>query len=151
MTRLIVFALVIVTLYLLWRLLLKNRIQGQSSHQRYDTPILPGAAAQPRTLEHQVEREVMDEEDQRRFDDVAQLLFEKAITRKNRTQAEQIQCEFLNKMPAPTQSQIGEFDQGEWSIFWNYKQQSLEYYVSRYGVFYTHVDRHGVEHKTEFK
>ncbi|MDM1759347.1 hypothetical protein [Acinetobacter sp. 251-1] len=54
-------------------------------------------------------------------------------------------------MPAKTNSQIGEFDLGEWCIYWNYRQQSLEYYVGKYGIFYTHVDRFGIEHRNEMK
>ena len=75
----------------------------------------------------------------------------KAIKVKDINQAGRIQQEFLNKMPMNTQSQSGSFDFGEWSIFWSYHDQSLEYYVGRYGVFYAHVDRDGVEHKAEFK
>lgn len=91
------------------------------------------------------------EQDQRLFDEVAQLFFDKATQVKDIQQAEKIQQEFLNKMPMNTQSQTGSFDFGEWSIFWSYHDQSLEYYVGRYGVFYAHVDREGVEHKAEFK
>ncbi|TCM65796.1 hypothetical protein EC844_11433 [Acinetobacter calcoaceticus] len=81
------------------------------------------------------------------FDQVAQLFFERKILTTDRESAEHIQQLFLNKMPAQCMSQVGEFELGEWSIFWTYKQQSLEYYVAGYGVFYTHVDRFGVEHK----
>lgn len=100
-------------------------------------------------------KEVLDvivtDEDQRLFDDAAQLFFSQAIQNKDFNQSEQIQKDILSKMPMNTQSQIGSFDFGEWSIFWNYHDQSLEYYVGRYGVFYAHVDREGKEHKAEFK
>jgi AcrR family transcriptional regulator len=43
--------------------------------------------------------------------------------------------------------QIRKMDLNEWSIFWSFYDQSLEYYVSRYGMFYTHIDRSGREHK----
>ena len=84
---------------------------------------------------------------QLRFDQVAKLLFENRMSQANFEDATQIQQQFLGKMPAQCHSQIEEFDLGEWSIFWNYKQQSLEYYVGRYGIFYTHVDRFGAEHQ----
>ena len=84
---------------------------------------------------------------QLRFDQVAKLLFENKICQANLEDAAQIQQQFLGKMPAQCHSQITQFDLGEWSVFWNYQQQSLEYYVGRYGVFYTHVDRFGAEHQ----
>lgn len=85
------------------------------------------------------------------FDQVAGLLFEQKLEVVSRTFAEQIQQRFLNKMPSKCLSQVGDFDLGEWSIYWSYQQQSLEYYVGRYGIFYTHVDRFGREHKREKK
>ncbi|KAF1025763.1 MAG: hypothetical protein GAK29_01733 [Acinetobacter bereziniae] len=91
------------------------------------------------------------DEDQRLFDATAQLFFQQALQTKDFSQAGHIQHEVLSKMPMNTQSQVGAFDFGEWSIFWNYHDQSLEYYVGRYGVFYAHVDHQGVEHKAEFK
>ena len=91
------------------------------------------------------------EQDIKLFDDVAQLMFEKEIKNQELQFADQIQYEFLNKMPTQARSQIHQFDLGEWSIFWTYDAQSLEYYASKYGVFYTHVDRNGVEHKMELK
>lgn len=91
------------------------------------------------------------DEDQRLFDAAAQLFFEQALQTKDFSQAGHVQHDVLSKMPMNTQSQIGSFDFGEWSIFWSYHEQSLEYYVGRYGVFYAHVDHQGVEHKAEFK
>ena len=85
------------------------------------------------------------------FDQVAGLLFEQKPDVVSRSFAEQIQQRFLNKMPAKCLSQVGDFDLGEWSIYWSYQQQSLEYYVGRYGIFYTHIDRFGREHKREKK
>lgn len=89
--------------------------------------------------------------DQLLFDQVAALLFEQRIHVVSRALAEQTQQRFLNKMPAKCLSQVGDYDLGEWSIYWSYQQQSLEYYVGRYGIFYTHVDRFGCEHKQEKK
>lgn len=96
-------------------------------------------------------KEIVSEEDIQLFDNVAKLMFEKAIKNKELGFANQIQYEFLNKMPTQARSQINKFDLEEWSIYWTYKTQSLEYYASKYGIFYTHVDGNGVEHKLEFK
>lgn len=100
--------------------------------------------------QHALAKPVTDE-DQRLFDAAAQLFFEQALQTKDFSQAGHIQHDVLSKMPMNTQSQIGSFDFGEWSVFWSYHEQSLEYYVGRYGVFYAHVDHQGVEHKAEFK
>lgn len=83
------------------------------------------------------------------FDQVAELLFESKIATSDRQLAEQIQQRYLAKMPAQALSQVGAFELGEWSIFWTFQKQSLEYYVARYGVFYTHVDRFGREHSAQ--
>jgi len=88
-------------------------------------------------------------EDRLRFDQVAALLFEQQPHIIARALAEQVQQRFLNKMPAKCLSQVVDCELGEWSIYWSYEQQSLEYYVGRYGIFYTHVDRFGCEHKRE--
>ena len=58
-----------------------------------------------------------------------------------------IQQEVLNKMPAKAHTQIRYLDLGEWSIYWSFYEQSLEYYVGKYGIFISHVDRFGQEHK----
>ena len=97
-----------------------------------------------------VEAPITDE-DQQLFDAAAQMFFEKALHIRDAQQAEKIQQDLLCKMPMNTQSQVCSFDFGEWSVFWHYHEQSLEYYVGRYGVFYAHVDRDGIEHKIEFK
>lgn len=85
------------------------------------------------------------------FDDVAQLFFQRQVLVQNRAQAEQLQQDVLQKMPLQSSTQIRQMDLGEWSIFWNFYDQSLEYYVGRYGVFYAHVDRFGVEHRQEIR
>lgn len=85
------------------------------------------------------------------FDQIANLMFEKELKNQEFEYADQIQYEFLNKMPTQARSEIQQFSLGDWSIFWTYKAQSLEYYVSKYGVFYTHVDRNGVEHTLQLK
>lgn len=178
MLKFIFIILIVVTLYFLWRMLGKQKINAVFDEQReelsqlmqnvHDDDELPEKS---KTIKNTLDAErvklvdVVDVEqgmasveeipihkqDQLLFDEVAKLFFEKAIQIKSINQAEQIQQEFLNKMPMSTQSQCGDFDCGEWSIFWSYDDQSLEYYVGRYGVFYAHVDREGVEHKAEFK
>lgn len=96
-------------------------------------------------------KDIVSEEDIKLFDSVAKLMFEKEISYCELSFADQIQYEFLNKMPIQATSQIQQFDLNEWSIFWTYKSQSLEYYASKYGIFYTHVDAKGKEHKMEIK
>jgi len=102
-------------------------------------------------VEEKHEEIVSNKEDQYLFDAVAKLFFEQSIQNKDINQANKIQQDLLNKMPMNTQTQITSFDFGEWSIFWHYHDQSLEYYVGRYGIFYAHVDHEGTEHKAEFK
>jgi hypothetical protein len=83
------------------------------------------------------------------FDDAAQLFFEQNIHIRDLQRAEEIQHNLLKKLPAKTLTQIRQLDLNEWSIYWHFYDQSLEYYVGKYGVFCSHVDRHGEEHKCE--
>ena len=63
----------------------------------------------------------------------------------------QVQAEVFRKMPVSSKTQIRKMDLGEWSIYWTFYDQSLEYYVGKYGVFYAHVDRFGEEHKHDIR
>lgn len=100
----------------------------------------------------QVERVIeVDAYEQELFDDVATLFLDQAILLTAEEDATLMQSTLLVKMPAKTQTQIRKMDLNEWSIFWSFYDQSLEYYVSRYGMFYTHIDRSGCEHKKSYR
>lgn len=92
---------------------------------------------------------VVEAHEQELFDDVASLLFQQKTDLQDPAQAEQLQQRLFYKMPGRTTTHIRRLDLGEWSIYWNFYGQSLEYYVGCYGIFYTHVDRFGQEHKLE--
>lgn len=132
--------------------------QSQQTHAPQKGPATspkPGRHAsktmqtRPPELDAIAEQEVELAYNQVLFDQVAELLFESKTVIADRQVAEQIQQRYLAKMPAQVLSQVGEFELGEWSVFWTFRQQSLEYYVARYGVFYTHVDRFGREHSVQ--
>ena len=89
-------------------------------------------------------------EEQRLFDDVVTLFMSKKIYVSAISQATQIQEDVLRKMPLKTKAYIQRNEQEYWSIYWMLSEQSLEYYVSQYGVFVTHVDRYGTEHKETY-
>lgn len=133
------------TLFNLKALDLKNLNLNNIHLNRLFKPLHKDSKVQSVVLVEQI-----SPEDIKLFDDVAKLFFEKQIRKYELDAAQHIQAEFLNKMPTKTQTQIKQFDLGEWSVFWSYKHQSLEYYASRYGIFYTHVDAKGVEHKQEY-
>ncbi|MFW1849802.1 hypothetical protein ACG9XR_04345 [Acinetobacter guillouiae] len=191
MLKFILVLLFLITLYVLWRWVAKQKINAAFEEQRQalsqlvqnpqddndlpektklikqmiaeerqkagSAPVKEATSAtvqveQSTVLEEQhAPAKPVTDEDQRLFDAAAQLFFEQALQTKDFSQAGHIQHDVLSKMPMNTQSQIGSFDFGEWSVFWSYHEQSLEYYVGRYGVFYAHVDHQGVEHKAEFK
>lgn len=151
--RLFILILVVISIYCIWKYIIQSqhKLNFAVDQNRFDLSRLFKIFESEKNYERPLFQNIVNMEDVRRFDDVSKLLFEKGVFKKDLKAATQIQFEFLNKMPTQTQSQIREFDLGEWSIFWNYKSQSLEYYVSRYGVFYTHVDGAGVEHKRTLK
>lgn len=93
----------------------------------------------------------VDEYEQQLFDDIAAIFFQKKYRIESQAEAEQLQADFLRKMPVCCKTQIRQLDLGEWSIYWTFYNQSLEYYLGCYGEFYTHVDRFGEEHKLEYK
>lgn len=148
--KIIILLLCVVFAYCLWRFVIQNSSKSVQHAKNFDLTRLfkLKEVEQPRA-EPIIEVNYL--EDIKLFDDVSRLLFEKEIQIRDLDAATQIQAEFLNKMPTQTQSEIKQFDLGEWSIFWVYKNQSLEYYASKYGLFYTHVDAEGVEHKLDFK
>lgn len=147
MKMLLVLIIVMIVIFLVYRMITTQQV----SKFKPSTFKAVKDATQPKTQTTKIEPMAFNDEEQLLFDDVAKLLFEQQLQCTQLAQAEQIQQQFLSKMPAKTDSQIGEFDLDEWCIYWNYRHQSLEYYVGKYGIFYTHVDRHGVEHKAEFK
>lgn len=147
--KLLILFFVLVSAYCLWRLILQTRLVNVDQYKPFELTHLlkPTDLSKPAVIAKDPDLK----EDIRMFDDVAKLMFEKNIKRRDFEAAREIQYEFLNKMPTRTRSQLNQFDLGEWSILWEHQNQSLEYYVSRYGVCYTHVDAKGVEHKSDFQ
>lgn len=108
----------------------------------------PAATTMATDTDLQAERIIeIDAYEQVLFDDVATLFLDQAILLTAEEDAELMQSTVLVKMPAKTRTQIRKLDLNEWSIFWSFYDQSLEYYVGRYGMFYTHIDRSGREYK----
>lgn len=95
--------------------------------------------------------QLADAYEQQLFDDIAALLMTADLHDRQYkfAEAEQLQADVFRKMPVCSKTQIRQLDLEEWSIYWTFYEQSLEYYVGKYGVFYTHVDRFGAEHKYE--
>ena len=129
------------------------KIQKKQRFLKRQKKVVESEAASSQMATHtnrapQVERVIeVDAYEQELFDDVATLFLDQAILLTVEEDATLMQSTLLVKMPAKTQTQIRKMDLNEWSIFWSFYDQSLEYYVSRYGMFYTHIDRSGREHK----
>lgn len=138
-----------------WKVLFKIHIyrhfQQYRKQQQEDVnkPSATSIGEIPLVVEAPIEK--VEEYEQQLFDDVCEIFFDQKRTERNLSQAMSVQEDVLRKMPAKTQTQIRKLDLSEWSIYWTFYDQSLEYYVGCYGVFYTHVDRFGDEHKFEIK
>ena len=128
-----------------------KQIKQHLDTERHKQAVSSESDLEPSPVLAQVVEVIVCQEDQRLFDEVAQWFFQQEIMVREMSASGKIQHDILSKMPLSTQSQSAEFDGGEWSIFWHYHDQSLEYYVGRYGIFYAHVDREGREHKQEFR
>ena len=146
------FFIVLIGLWKVWfKIHMHRRLQQNRNKQQesFNQPIATSIGEIPLFAEARIEE--VEEYEQQLFDDVCQIFFEQKLTERNLSQAMSVQEDVLRKMPAKTQTQIRQLDLNEWSIYWTFYDQSLEYYVGRYGVFYTHVDRFGCEHKFEIK
>ncbi len=141
-------------LVVFWKIFL--RIQINQHAQQFRTQqladlIQPDASSAQPMSKTEARVDEVEEYEQQLFDEVCQMFFERHLTERNLSQAIVLQEGVLRKLPAKTQTWIRKLDLGEWSIYWAFYDQSLEYYVGRYGVFYTHIDRFGCEHRCEFK
>ncbi|MDM1285631.1 hypothetical protein [Acinetobacter indicus] len=148
MAKILAILLIFLAFYALWKVMIKIRInRAFQKHQAAYCNMVQGPISQkcPRPVEEVIEE--VAEYEQQLFDDVAALFLSLKVSTSDPDDATTIQQELLNKMPAKAQTQIRQLDLGEWSIYWSFYQQSLEYYVGKYGVFITHVDRFGQEHK----
>ncbi|WP_104488710.1 hypothetical protein [Acinetobacter indicus] len=148
MAKILAILLIFLVFYALWKVMIKIRInRAFQKHQAAYCNMVQGPISQkcPRPVEEVIEE--VAEYEQQLFDDVAALFLSLKVSTSDPDDATTIQQELLNKMPAKAQTQIRQLDLGEWSIYWSFYQQSLEYYVGKYGVFITHVDRFGQEHK----
>ncbi|WP_168399057.1 hypothetical protein [Acinetobacter indicus] len=148
MAKILAILLIFLAFYALWKVMIKIRInRAFQKHQAAYCNMVQGPISQkcPRPVEEVIEEVAAYE--QQLFDDVAALFLSLKASTSDPDDATTIQQELLNKMPAKAQTQIRQLDLGEWSIYWSFYQQSLEYYVGKYGVFITHVDRFGQEHK----
>ena len=129
------------------------KIQKKQRFLKRQKKVVESEAASSQMATHtnrapQVDRVIeVDAYEQVLFDDVATLFLDQAILLTAEEDATLLQSTLLVNMPAKTQTQIRKMALNEWSIFWSFYHQSLEYYVSRYGVFYSHIDPSAHEHK----
>ncbi|SPL71035.1 hypothetical protein KPC_2213 [Acinetobacter stercoris] len=149
MFKLLLLIIIIICGFVLWRIFLRPRLNKTFFEPGKELSTLIQDPIQPLLTDNTEHVVFVDAEEQRLFDDVAKIFFEEKLNNRVFKNAEQIQHHYLKNMPASTLTQIEKHDLDEWSIFWSFADQSLEYYVGRYGVFYAHVDRFGVEHKIE--
>ena len=152
MFKIIVLCLLGFALTAAWQIFIKVKVT-EKYRARYFSKTRPEDAQTERIETKETESKVIEIEyyDQVLFDDAVQLFFEQNIHIRDIQAAEEIQHNLLKKLPAKALTQIRKLDLNEWSIYWNFYDQSLEYYVGKYGVFCSHVDRNGAEHKSEFK
>ena len=127
------------------------KAQRHLAHKCLKKQVQLSSITEQEVIEQEQQVYLVDAYELELFDDVAQLFFQRQVHIGNRAQAEQLQQEVLQKMPMHCSTQIRQMDLGEWSIFWNFYDQSIEYYVGRYGIFYVHVDRFGEEHRQEIR
>lgn len=153
MVRLMLLLCIVIILCTLW-ILLKKIIKAQREVQKRkqqaqfnEAKLIEAARHEVRALH--ISEVQIDAHEQQLFDDIATLFLQRQCVLNQQDEAVQLQDEILAKMPMQCKSQIRQLDLAEWSIYWHFYQQSLEYYVGRYGVFAVHVDRFGQEHRQQ--
>lgn len=146
MAKILAILLIFLACYALWKVMIKIRInRAFQKHQAAYCNMVQGPISQkcPRPVEEVIEEVAAYE--QQLFDDVADIFMQDAVAVQHKEEGPMLQEQVLRKMPAKTQTRIADTDLGEWTIYWTFYEQSLEYYVSQYGIFIIHVDREGRE------
>ena len=156
MVKLLICVVFLIAVFACAQIFKKIELNQKYKKIRFAKEVFKKPAVSVLAHRHEDEDEDEDEEDgvidevalyeQQLFDDVAGLFLESKTHEMEKAQAISIQADVLKKMPVQTKSVIRNAELGEWSIYWGFYQQSLEYYVGKYGVFVTHVDRDGTEH-----
>lgn len=118
--------------------------------RKYQAPEKRASLTETELVREQDSVAEVDAYEQQLFDDIAEIFMSEAVTH-DIADAEQVQAQVFRKMPVSSKTQIRKMDLEEWSIYWTFYDQSLEYYVGKYGIFYAHVDRFGIEHKHEIR
>lgn len=147
MVKLLLIIILLIVIYVFWKIYSKIDINQINKNMQIKTEYLEN---EPITFHKSRTEKVKDEVDlyeYQLFDDVSSIFIARNIQSKDKGGASQIQEEVLRKMPLKTKTVIRQLELEEWSIYWRFYDQSLEYYVGKYGVFITHVDRDGKEHK----
>lgn len=151
MLKFLLWICVLIVLSVLWMVIKKiaKKQRYLRRLKRYQAPEKQASISSHTTGQNDSQTHVVDEYEQQLFDDVATMFCENHYEVSSMDEAKALQAEILCKMPVTCKTQIRALDLNEYSIYWNFYEQSLEYYMGQYGVFYTHVDRLGREHKRE--
>ena len=151
MLKFLLWICVLIVLSVLWMVIKKiaKKQRYLRRLKRYQAPEKQASISSHTTGQNDSQTHVVDEYEQQLFDDVATMFCENHYEVSTMDEAKTLQAEILRKMPVTCKTQIRALDLNEYSIYWNFYEQSLEYYMGQYGVFYTHVDRLGTEHKRE--
>lgn len=152
MVKLLIIIVLIIAAFAFWKVFCKIKI-NQAFKSKYFAKLNAVKVSMTKTSVHTSPEivEVVDEYEQQLFDDVATIFLESKTHDMAKTNAVNIQENILSKMPIQTQTSLRNLDLEEWSVYWGVYHQSLEYYVGRYGVFITHVDRDGLEHQYTYR
>jgi hypothetical protein len=151
MVKLLIFIVLLIAIYAFWKIILKIKINEAFQQSRNEIADLI-EDEQPQYIP-KVQNKVFEVAayEQQLFDDIATILLESDTHEMSKEHAIELQETVLRKMPLKTDTNIRNLDLEEWSIYWGFYHQSLEYYVGRYGVFITHVDRNGNEHQYTYR
>lgn len=152
MVKLLIIIVFIIAAFAFWKVFCKIKI-NQAFKSKYFAKLNAVKVSMTKASAHTSPEivEVVDEYEQQLFDGVATIFLESKTHEMAKTSAVNIQENILSKMPIQTQTSLRNLDLEEWSIYWGFYHQSLEYYVGRYGVFITHVDRDGLEHQYTYR
>lgn len=153
MVKLLLVLCVVIVVTVTWIIAFKvYKVQKfRQKHSKYQAPDKPASVSESEYIKSDETLVfLVDAYEQQLFDNIAELFMQEGL-RYEIEQAKSVQDKVFRKMPVCSKTQIRQLDLEEWSIYWTFYDQSLEYYAGKYGVFFAHVDRFGIEHKHEIR
>lgn len=147
MVKILFFIILFIMIYVFWKIYLQIDSNQKIKNRLTKTKEIKTESVVYSDSKTEYVIDEVEPYEQQLFDDISEIFIAHKIKNRDKDKASQLQEEVLRRMPLKTKTTIRQCELDEWAVYWGFYDQSLEYYVGKYGVFITHVDRDGNEHK----